>query len=90
MSVVIYCNPRRIEKVSTLADGSKEIVAGETFNDIPALIDGEGQFVTVVNAWFYHLRSAEGLEDLSSNAKGLLRYWRFLESDGMNCASQNQ
>jgi integrase len=83
MSVVIYCNPRRIEKVSTLADGSKEIVAGETFNDIPALIDGEGQFVTVVNAWFYHLRSAEGLEDLSSNAKGLLRYWRFLESAGM-------
>jgi integrase len=90
MSVLVYCNPRRVEQVNLLENGVKEILGDEVLLNVPALLDQNNKFVPVVNAWFYHLKATEGNEDLSSYAKGLLRYWRFLESKGLAWNELNQ
>lgn len=80
MSMLLFCNPQRIDQVERMADDSLKVSKGEFFCSLPALLDKNNLFVCVVNEWFYHLKAVRGLEDLSSNAKAMLRYWRFLES----------
>ena len=50
---------------------------------LPALYDNQGHFVTVVNQWFLAQKTVRRLDDMSSPARALLRYWSFLEQENL-------
>ncbi|WP_234262332.1 site-specific integrase [Klebsiella aerogenes] len=50
---------------------------------LPALYDNKGHFVAIVNQWFLALKTVRRLDDISSSARALLRYWTFLERENL-------
>ncbi|RSM28400.1 integrase [Aeromonas salmonicida] len=60
-----------------------EFNGGRNIGPLPTLYDANGQYVEPVNQWFIHLTAAMRLEDLSSYSRALLRYWLFLEREGL-------
>lgn len=66
---------------------SKESVSynggGRCPQGIPALYDNTGHFVEVVNQWLLELKTVRRLVDVNTAAKALLRYWKYLEREGL-------
>lgn len=56
---------------------------GRNIGPLPTLYDANGQYVESVNQWFIHLVATKRLENLSSYSRALLRYWSFLEREGL-------
>ncbi|HDX8431315.1 tyrosine-type recombinase/integrase [Aeromonas sp. QDB11] len=56
-----------------------EFEGGRNLGPLPTLYDTNGKYVEPVNQWFIHLAAAKRLEDLSSYARALRRYWEFLD-----------
>lgn len=54
---------------------------GIEIGSLPTLYNEHGQFVEIVNLWFLDLKTVKRLEDISSSARALLRYWSFLERE---------
>lgn len=48
---------------------------------LPTLYNKDGHFVEIVNLWFLDLITVKRLEDISSSARAILRYWSFLERE---------
>ncbi|KAE9625303.1 site-specific integrase [Aeromonas veronii] len=53
--------------------------SGRNLGPLPTLYDANGKYVEPVNQWFIHLVAVKRLEDLSSYARALRRYWEFLD-----------
>lgn len=54
---------------------------GIEIGSLSTLYNEHGQFVEIVNLWFLDLKTVKRLEDISSSARALLRYWSFLERE---------
>ena len=52
---------------------------GKNLGSLPTLYDQHGQFVCVVNSYFFDLKAVSRLKNLNSYARALLKYWSFLE-----------
>lgn len=56
---------------------------GRNIGPLPTLYDADGHYVEPVNLWFISLVASRRLQDLSSYSRALLRYWSFIEQQGL-------
>ncbi|ENZ2688589.1 tyrosine-type recombinase/integrase [Salmonella enterica] len=64
-------------------DGLVYSGGGNCPEGLPALYDKSGHFVEVVNQWLLELKTVRKLVDITTVAKALLRYWKFLERENL-------
>lgn len=60
-----------------------EFYGGSNIGPLPTLYGDNGLYIESVNHWFIHLIAAKRLDNLSSYSRALLRYWLFLEKEGL-------
>ncbi|RWU08863.1 site-specific integrase [Pseudidiomarina gelatinasegens] len=80
MAKLIYSTNVSVGSKVDISDVAIRFLGGVPLGRLPTLYDAKGQFVIPVNQWFIHLSSVKKLEDLSSYAKALKRYWTFLDT----------
>ena len=56
---------------------------GRNLGSLPTLYSEKGEFIEVVNSYFFDLEAVRRLKDTSSNARALLKYWTFLEESNL-------
>ncbi|TDX15907.1 phage integrase family protein [Buttiauxella sp. BIGb0552] len=66
-----------------IKDNSMSYSNGIETGSMPTLYNKDGQFVEIVNLWFLDLKTVKRLEDISSSTRAILRYWSFLEREGL-------
>ncbi|KJY96663.1 tyrosine-type recombinase/integrase [Pseudoalteromonas ruthenica] len=73
---------------TTIPENEDDNLGLQSYNDnlgsLPTIYDAQGNFVHVVNSYFFDLKAASRLKDISSNSRGLLKYWSFLESQNLS------
>ena len=56
---------------------------GKNLGCLPTLYGQDGQFIDIVNSWFFDLKAVKHLVDLSSYSRALRLYWSFLEEQNL-------
>lgn len=69
---------------TSVVDGAVRLEGGRNLGSLPTLYSDCNSFVSPVNLWFVHLAAVRRLSNLSSYSRALLRYWRFLEKEGLS------
>jgi len=64
-------------------DQQVETLKSNNLGQLPTLYSSDGEFVSVVNSWFFDLVTVNKLKDLSSYSRALLLYWSFLEDSSL-------
>ncbi|OZB04144.1 MAG: integrase, partial [Idiomarina sp. 34-48-12] len=83
MAKLIYSANVSIGSKIDISGDDLKFLGGISLGRLPTLYDAKGQYITPVNQWFLHLSSVRKLEDLSSYAKALRRYWTFLDANDL-------
>ncbi|MCH8493669.1 MAG: site-specific integrase [Idiomarina sp.] len=81
MAKLVISNDVSVGSFIRNGENDVQFTAGRNIGQLPTLYDGEGRFVGPVNAWFVYLVATKRLENLSSYARALRRYWSFLDKE---------